>query len=62
MAHDDDWELTPAEQEALFRERRWSGIGCAIAVLAIVAVGIAIVVAVLLLGSALVDALNSNAQ
>jgi len=62
MTDDDPWDVTPEAEEARLRERRWSGLGCLIAVLAIVAVGVAIVVAVLLLGGALVDALNDNAQ
>jgi len=62
MTDDDPWDLTPEAEDALLRERRWSGLGCLVAVLAIVVVGVAIVVAVLLLGGALVDALNDNAQ
>ena len=58
---DDDWSTWSDDADELFaRDARITGFGCVLAIVAIVVLLAAVVVAVLILGHALVHALNNQ--
>jgi len=58
-ARDDDWDdITPEDEARLFGTGRFSGLGCSIAILIVVAVGVAMFIAAIIFVHAFRDAIT----